>query len=42
MGSVLPAFEACRFLIEELKFKAPFWKRETRNYGVRWVEKIRF
>jgi molybdopterin synthase catalytic subunit len=38
-GHRAPAFEACRFLIEELKFKAPFWKRETRNYGVRWVEK---
>lgn len=34
-----PAFEACRFLIEELKFKAPFWKRETVSDGVRWVEK---
>jgi molybdopterin synthase catalytic subunit len=39
-GHRAPAFEACRFLIEELKFKAPFWKRETlsNNDGVRWVE----
>ena len=40
-GHRAPAFEACRFLIEELKFKAPFWKRETlsNDNGVRWVEK---
>jgi len=38
-GHRAPAFEACRFLIEELKFKAPFWKRETlsNNQGARWV-----
>jgi molybdopterin synthase catalytic subunit len=33
------AFEACRFLIEELKTRAPFWKKETLESGVRWVEK---
>ena len=40
-GHRTPAFEACRFLIEELKFKAPFWKRETltNDNGERWVEK---
>ncbi len=40
-GHRTPAFEACRFLIEELKFKAPFWKRETlsNDKGERWVEK---
>jgi molybdopterin synthase catalytic subunit len=40
-GHRAPAFEACRFLIEELKFKAPFWKRETlsNDNGERWVEK---
>lgn len=33
-----PAFDACRFLMEELKAKAPFWKRETLvNNEVRWV-----
>ena len=40
-GHRTPAFDACRFLIEELKFKAPFWKRETlsNDSGERWVEK---
>ncbi len=33
------AFEACRFLMEELKHRAPFWKQETLKEGVsRWVE----
>lgn len=32
------AFEACRYLIEELKHRAPFWKRETLPNGTRWVE----
>ena len=31
------AFEACRFLIEELKARAPFWKKETTDAGNRWV-----
>lgn len=32
------AFEACRFLIEELKHSAPFWKKETLQSGEkRWV-----
>ena len=31
------AFEACRFLIEELKSRAPFWKKETLGQEVRWV-----
>ncbi len=31
------AFQACRFLIEELKHKAPFWKKETLANGERWV-----
>lgn len=31
------AFAACRFLIEELKNNAPFWKKETINDGERWV-----
>lgn len=32
------AFDACRYLIEELKHRAPFWKRETLPNGARWVE----
>jgi molybdopterin synthase catalytic subunit len=31
------AFEACRFLMEELKSRAPLWKRETLEHGSRWV-----
>jgi molybdopterin synthase catalytic subunit len=34
------AFDACRFLIEQLKSQAPFWKKEMLNSGKeRWVEK---
>lgn len=34
------AFEACRALMETLKSKAPFWKREQLADGSqRWVEK---
>lgn len=32
------AFEACRFIMEDLKSKAPFWKKETLGTGERWVE----
>ncbi len=32
------AFAACRFIMEELKAKAPFWKREEMTTGSRWVE----
>ena len=31
------AFAACSFLIEELKARAPFWKKETTNKEERWV-----
>lgn len=31
------ALEACSFLIEALKSRAPFWKRETLTGGSRWV-----
>ena len=31
------AFAACRFIMEELKSKAPFWKREETAAGSRWV-----
>lgn len=33
------AFEACRFIMEELKSRAPFWKKEILVDGQRWVEK---
>lgn len=33
------AFDASRFLMEELKSRAPFWKKETLATGERWVEK---
>ena len=33
-------FDACRFLMEELKHNAPFWKKEQLvEGGHRWVEK---
>jgi molybdopterin synthase catalytic subunit len=32
------AFEANRWLMEELKSKAPFWKKEQLGDGSRWVE----
>ena len=32
------AFEAARFLMDYLKTRAPFWKRESGPGGARWVE----
>jgi molybdopterin synthase catalytic subunit len=32
------AFEACQFLIDWLKTKAPFWKQEEGPAGAAWVE----
>ena len=32
------AFQACEFLMDYLKTKAPFWKQEERNGAVQWVE----
>lgn len=32
------AFDACEFLMDWLKTKAPFWKREEFPEGERWVE----
>lgn len=32
------AFDACRYLIEELKTRAPFWKKERLEHSTRWVE----
>lgn len=31
------AFDACRFLMDWLKTKAPFWKLEDTGKGARWV-----
>jgi len=32
------AFRACEFIIDFLKTRAPFWKKETTQEGERWVE----
>ena len=32
------AFEACEFLMDYLKTRAPFWKKESGPGGTRWVE----
>lgn len=32
------AFDACRFIINDLKHRAPFWKREATDDHERWVE----
>lgn len=32
------AFEASRYLMEELKSRAPFWKKEQLGHKSRWVE----
>lgn len=32
------AFEACAFLIDYLKTRAPFWKEEERGGKTQWVE----
>jgi len=32
------AFEACAFIMDYLKTRAPFWKKEHRPEGARWVE----
>ena len=33
------AFDACRWIMEALKSRAPFWKHETLPDGSRWVAK---
>ena len=33
------AFDASRYLMEELKSRAPFWKKESLAKQTRWVEK---
>ncbi|HEX5125130.1 MAG TPA: molybdopterin synthase catalytic subunit MoaE [Rhodocyclaceae bacterium] len=32
------AFEACEFIMDFLKTRAPFWKKEETSQGARWVE----
>lgn len=32
------AFAACEFIMDYLKTRAPFWKRESTAQGDRWVE----
>ncbi len=32
------AFDACRFVIDYLKTRAPFWKKEATSAGARWVD----
>ena len=32
------AFAACEFIIDYLKTRAPFWKKEQTPAGARWVE----
>jgi molybdopterin synthase catalytic subunit len=32
------AFAACEFIIDYLKTRAPFWKKESTPSGARWVD----
>ena len=32
------AFAACEFIMDYLKTRAPFWKKEDTPEGARWVE----
>ncbi len=32
------AFAACEFIMDYLKTRAPFWKKEETSQGARWVE----
>ena len=32
------AFQACEFVMDFLKTRAPFWKKEQNSQGARWVE----
>ncbi|KTB68993.1 molybdopterin synthase catalytic subunit MoaE [Pseudomonas allii] len=32
------AFDACAFVMDYLKTRAPFWKKENTSEGPRWVE----
>jgi molybdopterin synthase catalytic subunit len=32
------SFQACEFLMDDLKTQAPFWKKEQTPQGARWVD----
>jgi len=32
------AFAACEFIVDYLKTRAPFWKKEDTSVGTRWVD----
>jgi molybdopterin synthase catalytic subunit len=32
------AFAACEFVMDYLKTRAPFWKKEETSHGARWVD----
>ncbi|GGO70604.1 molybdopterin synthase catalytic subunit MoaE [Bowmanella pacifica] len=32
------AFQACEFIMDQLKTRAPFWKKERDNTGEHWVQ----
>ncbi len=32
------SFEACEFVMDYLKTKAPFWKKERTTEGTRWID----
>ncbi|MCY1454715.1 Molybdopterin synthase catalytic subunit [compost metagenome] len=32
------AFDACNFIMDYLKTRAPFWKKEQTSQGERWVD----
>lgn len=36
------AFDACRFVIEELKVRVPIWKKEYTQDGQSWVEGFQY
>ena len=37
-GHRAEAFDACRYVIDELKKRVPIWKREHTPQGARWAE----
>ena len=34
------AFDACYYIMDYLKNRAPFWKKEVTSQGERWVEAL--
>ena len=34
------AFDSCNFIMDWLKTKAPFWKKEETEEGVRWIDSL--